>query len=319
MEDTTQTKNTPTEDGVRVKRTIKDTVFSNLFGNKSNLLKMYRVLHPEDEATTEDDLKDVTIGNILTDGIYNDLSFIVGNRLMVLVEAQSTWSVNIVIRTLLYFVQVLKDYLDDIEADLYHSAVVAVPRPEFYVIYTGERGTKPDRLLWSRDLFQGDPGDLELGVKALYGNGKDDIISQYVAFCKVFNQQRELYGLTKKALTETIRICKDGNVLKEYLESREKEVMNIMTLLFDQETVTLRREKRIGRENRAEGNMQGAIEMCREYGASFDEAVTKIARKFNLSRDDARAEVERYWNADITAPANCQNLELRSNFRRRPQ
>ena len=140
-----------------------------------------------------------------------------------------------------------------------------------------------------------------------------------MAFCKVFNQQRELYGLTKKALTETIRICKDGNVLKEYLESREKEVMNIMTLLFDQETVTLRHEKRIGRENRAEGNMQGAIEMCREYGASFDEAVTKIARKFNLSRDDARAEVERYWNADIIAPANCQNLELRSNFRHRPQ
>ena len=75
-------------------------------------------------------LKDVTIGNILTDGIYNDLRFIVGNRLMVLVEAQSTWSVNIVIRTLLYFAQVLKDYLDDIEADLYHSAVVAVPRPQ---------------------------------------------------------------------------------------------------------------------------------------------------------------------------------------------
>ena len=35
-------------------------------------------------------MKDVTIGNILTDGIYNDLRFIVGNRLMVLVEAQST-------------------------------------------------------------------------------------------------------------------------------------------------------------------------------------------------------------------------------------
>ena len=94
MEDTTQTKNTSTEDDVRVKRTIKDTVFSTLFGDKSNLLEMYRALHPEDKATTEDDLKDVTIGNILTDGIYNDLSFIVGNRLMVLVEAQSTWSVE---------------------------------------------------------------------------------------------------------------------------------------------------------------------------------------------------------------------------------
>ena len=132
--------------------------------NRSGFTKKKWIWRSDD---SRDHLKDVTIGNILTDGIYNDLRFIVGNRLMVLVEAQSTWSVNIVIRTLLYFAQVLKDYLDDIEADLYHSAVVAVPRPEFYVIYTGERGTKPDRLLWSRDLFQGDPGDLELGVKAL--------------------------------------------------------------------------------------------------------------------------------------------------------
>lgn len=32
----------------------------------------------------------------------------------------------------------------------------------------------------------------------------------------------------KKAILETICICKDRNVLKEYLESREKEVVDIM-------------------------------------------------------------------------------------------
>ena len=36
---------------------------------------------------------------------------------------------------------------------------------------------------------------------------------------------------------ETIRICKDRNVLKEYLESRENEVVNIMMTLFDEETI----------------------------------------------------------------------------------
>ncbi len=35
-------------------------------------------------------------------------------------------------------------------------------------------------------------------------------------------------------MTETIRICKDKNVLKDYLEEREKEVENIMLAMYDE-------------------------------------------------------------------------------------
>ena len=65
--------------------------------------------------------------------------------------------------------------------------------------------------------------------------GEGDIINQYVIFTKVCNEQVKLYDRTKKAILETIRICKDRNVLKEYLESREKEVVDIMMVLYDQE------------------------------------------------------------------------------------
>ena len=50
-------------------------------------------------------------------------------------------------------------------------------------------------------------------------------------------------------------------------------------------------------EGREEGNLQGAVGMCRDFGASRDEAVARVARMFNLSEDDARIEVERYWPA----------------------
>ncbi len=43
--------------------------------------------------------------------------------------------------------------------------------------------------------------------------------------------------MTQKAVTETIRICKDRNVLKEYLLEREKEVVTIMMSLFDDEQI----------------------------------------------------------------------------------
>ena len=86
---------------VKAKRTAKNSVFLDLFQNKSYLLKLYQTLHPEDKEATEESLTDVTIENVLTDNLYNDLGFIVHNKLMILVEAQSTWTMNILVRILL--------------------------------------------------------------------------------------------------------------------------------------------------------------------------------------------------------------------------
>ena len=58
------------------KRTAKNNVFLDLFQNKSYLLKLYKTLYPEDTTSTEDSLTDVTITNVLTDNLYNDLGFI---------------------------------------------------------------------------------------------------------------------------------------------------------------------------------------------------------------------------------------------------
>lgn len=71
------------------KRNVKDTVFSDLFKDKRNLLKLYRVLHPEDTAASEDELDIVTIKNILVNDLYNDLGFTVKGKLVILTEAQS--------------------------------------------------------------------------------------------------------------------------------------------------------------------------------------------------------------------------------------
>ncbi len=56
-------------------------------------------------------------------------------------------------------------------------------------------------------------------------------------FCKVFDEQRKLYGMTAQTVRETIRICKDRNILKEYLMNREMEVVTIMMSLFDNEQI----------------------------------------------------------------------------------
>lgn len=64
----------------------------------------------------------------------------------------------------------------------------------------------------------------------------------------MYSEQRKLHGNTEKAVTETIRICKDRNVLREYLMSKEQEVVDIMMTLFDDEQILKAYAKDIERE-----------------------------------------------------------------------
>ena len=219
------------------KYTIKDSVFTNLFQDKKYLLQLYKALHPEDTDITQDKLTDVTIKNVLTDNIYNDLGFMVGNRLMILVEAQSTWTMNIIIRALMYLVQTYHDYFERTKQNLYKSKKVQMPKPELYVIYTGNRKSKPSEVSMSEEFFGGEECCIDVKVKMIYDGKEGDIINQYVVFTKVCNEQIAIYGRTRKAILEAIRICKDRNVLKEYLESKEKEVVDIMMVLYDEQEV----------------------------------------------------------------------------------
>ena len=79
----------------------------------------------------------------------------------------------------------------------------------------------------------------------MYHEDEDNIIGQYTIFSKVYSEQRKRYGNTKAAVSETIRICKDRNVLKAYLESREQEVMDIMMMLYDDDWIKEVYEKEI--------------------------------------------------------------------------
>lgn len=219
------------------KHTIKDSVFTDLFQDKKYLIQLYRTLHPEDQDTTEEQLSDITIHNIMTNDVYNDVGFMVGEKLLILTEAQATWTENIAVRILIYLMVTYQDYIKKTKQNVYKSKKIRLPKPEMYVIYTGDRKERPEYISLAEEFFDGQNIFLDAKIKVLYGSDKDDIISQYVTFTKVYDEQRKLHGRTRKAVTETIRICKDKNVLKEYLEEREKEVENIMLAMYDEKEI----------------------------------------------------------------------------------
>lgn len=138
-----------------MKLAVKDTVFRDLFSQKKYLLQMYQALHPDDTTIKADDLNTVTLKSILMNGIYNNLGFMVrGSQLLILVEAQSIWSPNIVIRSLMYLMDTCQEYFMEKKIKLYGSHKADIPKPELYVIYTGDKGSYPDVLLLKDEFLQ---------------------------------------------------------------------------------------------------------------------------------------------------------------------
>ena len=260
-------KQTLSEEEIVAKYTIKDSVFSDLFRIKKYLLQLYKALHPEDKTATENELTDITIKNILTDGIYNDLGFLFREKFMILLEAQSLWTLNIIIRALMYLAQTYHDYFERTNQNLYKSKKIKMPIPELYVIYTGDRKNIPDVISLSKDFFDGEDIAVDVKVRVICESDTDNIINQYIVFCKVYNEQMKLYGRTRKTVTETIRICKDRNVLREYLLEREKEVVTIMMSLFDEEQIM----KSFIRSERHDADRETAERMIRKGKMSLEE------------------------------------------------
>ena len=220
----------------KVNRNSKDSVFCNLFSDPKYVLQAYQALHPEDDSTEISDITLVTLEHIFLREKYNDLGFIVGNSLVILVEAQSTYTVNILIRFLSYLGSTYHRYIKSNGLDAYGAKKLQIPEPELYVIYPGERGNRPDEIYLSKEFFGRDaPGTafVELKARVLYGGDGSTIIDQYIKFCRVFNEQIALHGRTKTAIEETIRICKDRNLLKEYLSRKEAE--EVMSDIFERE------------------------------------------------------------------------------------
>ena len=305
-----------------MKYTAKDSVFSFIFRQPENTRRLYLALHPEDSDVTEADCKLITLEHILTNGMTNDLGFQVRDKLILLVEAQSKFSLNIVLRMLLYLAATYKEYVEEQKLDLYGSRPVSIPRPELYMVYTGVPRQLPEVLRLS-DMYSG-PGGVEVEIQVLRDTGAGTIVDQYSRFCEISNEQRKQYGYTMKAVEETLRICCEENILMPFLASCQREVQDIMVTLFNQERVAeiheynLRKEARQegwqqgrqegrqqGRqEGRQEGRQQGIEEGIRamvltlkEFTADRAAIAQRLVKQFELLPQTAEEKVAQYWES----------------------
>ncbi|MGP1438662.1 MAG: hypothetical protein ACTTKH_06280 [Treponema sp.] len=91
-------------------RQYQDSVFVMLFSTYTDkLLSLCKALDP---SITSEDIELIKLENTLYTGIKNDISCIVGNRLIFLIEHQSTVNENMPIRCLQYIARLYEGILE---------------------------------------------------------------------------------------------------------------------------------------------------------------------------------------------------------------
>ena len=118
-----------------VNRKHKDSVFSVLFSTPENLRELYSAIEGID--IPQDAVVEInTLSDVLFMGQINDISFTIDDRIVVLIEHQSTINNNIPLRLLMYIARIYEKIID--KKNIYHSKLVKIPAPEFIVLYNGK-------------------------------------------------------------------------------------------------------------------------------------------------------------------------------------
>jgi hypothetical protein len=268
----------------------KDSVFTFLFSNPETLRELYSAIKgitlPPDIPVDINTLSDVLFRNQ-----RNDISFTIDDRLIVLVEHQSTINNNIPLRFLMYIgrlyekiTELKKRFLEKLEK---------IPEPEFIVLYNGKDPYPDYKELKLSDAFKGTGGiktyiPLELLVKIYNINkghnlnilSKSNTLENYSILVDKIREYEKNNNTLEKALGSAIKYCIENNILKDFLRKNSSEVINMLYAEYDKEE-----EIAVVREEASEN----AREKVRQYFLELlNQDLTKEEIRQRLSSDEIK-------------------------------
>jgi predicted transposase/invertase (TIGR01784 family) len=218
----------------------KDSLFSFLFGNPDTLRELYGAI----KGVSLDPAAFIAI-NTLSDVLYmeryNDISFTINNKLVILIEHQSTINPNMPLRILLYISRVYEKIIE--RKYLYREQLVTIPYPECFVLYNGVK-PYPDRVILKlsdafekiKDLqgrFVRPILDLTVTVYNINMGRNEKILKKcgklqgYSIFIGMVREYRKTMPL-EQAMKKAVEHCIAHNILKRELEEHASEVINML-------------------------------------------------------------------------------------------
>ncbi len=273
-------------------RKVKDSVFSDLFGNdkdgKRNFLSLYNALHGTNLKYDETEIIHKVIPQSIYKTFNNDVSMLINGQLVVMLEHQSTINENMPFRFLEYITRIYEGMVKTEER--YLEKRIKIPRPEFFVFYNGVKDYPAESILRLSDLFMKPIGEsdlepqLELTARVInIGCSKTlnivnscDILKQYCDFINLIRKRTIPNDETsyREAVQEAIK----NDILKDYLKRNSVEAINMLIAEYDYET-DIRMKCREARE---EGREAGVIQVIRDLYKKGLMTAEQLSKEYNI-------------------------------------
>ena len=247
-------------------RKYKDSVFVDLFSEdekaKENFLSLYNALHGTN-LQLSCPVENIRLDNIMYMNIINDVSCLVDNKIIVLAEHQSTINENMPLRFLQYIARLYEKL--QAPADRYLRKLSKIPTPELYVFYNGREDYPEMITLKLSDAFitkpEQMPLDLEVKVYNINKSKGAEVLSrcktldEYSLFIEEVRIQTQLDP--ENGFTNAVKICIEKGILKEYLQRKSREVINMLIAEYDYDTDIAVQREEAGKIAFAKGISQG--------------------------------------------------------------
>ena len=286
-------------------RKYKDSIFVDLFSEdekaKENFLSLYNALHGTN-LPLSCPVENIRLENVMYMNIINDVSCLVDGKIIVLAEHQSTINENMPLRFLQYIARLYEKL--QTPTDRYLRKLSKIPTPEFYVFYNGVEDYPETITLKLSDAFMTKPDSLplELEVKVYNINkskgaevlSRCKTLDEYSLFVEEVRRQTELDP--ENGFTNAVKICIEKGILKEYLQRKAREVINMLIAEYDYDTdIAVQRQESlmIGlqqgiQQGFSNGSRQKALETAKIL-KQFGDSVQKIVQATGLTQEEIEA------------------------------
>ena len=260
----------------KVNRNAKDSVFVNLFSYPEYQMRIYNELFPEDTTITPAEIELFRADRVLTNHPYNDLGLLARKKLIVLAEAESQWSVNIIYRLADYYFQSMASFINRMKINVHRKTKIEILDVEAFVIYPGKKKLKQDFISLRDVFFNGDPTKPDFRARIIHGDYKGGIIAEFMGFCRVFDAQKLVYpNDPQKRIATTIDLCIQKGFLAKYLDEHKTEVEQIMFDMYNREYVAER--------ERMSNLFDEDIAVLREANVSEEKIKDILVRRHGIS------------------------------------
>jgi hypothetical protein len=257
---------------------FKDSLIRKIFSTPDKAMELYNAVTGKNlSSDTLVEMKNVE--PVLLSSIRNDLSFIIDGRLAVFLEHQSTINRNMPLRMLQYLL-VFYEANCEIGRALYKEKRISLPKPEFYVLYNGNKN-QPEKQMRLSEAFagleEGEAPQLELVVNIIninYGENPDvmeksESLNGYAFLVAKQREYKNAGNNTDMATRLACEYCIKEGILSEFLLNLKfEELIFMLNLEYDEALA-----KEVAREEGFEDGVENLIERMIRKGKSVESIV----------------------------------------------